>query len=214
MFIGCAGSILRVRQSTFNNNQAFDRGGAITIIYGSRIDMITTNVYNNIADLGNSMCTCSSVVNTSFSKGQKDTTQRECTNYDTSINEHDLPVIQEQDYPDITHLSSKNWEATCSLSMDSSLYGELRKASATAYTAVTISVTLALALLLYIIFTKVFQYHATQRSQTIATSEGVVPAGDQEDPLYDEARDYASSKTDTKDIEMMPNIIYGKHTTS
>ena len=88
--------------------------------------------------------------------------------------------------------------------MDSSLYGELRKASATAYTAVTISVTLALTLLLYIIFTKAFQYHTTQRSRAIATSERVVSAGagDQEDPLYDEARVYASSKTDTKDIEI------------
>ena len=65
---------------------------------------------------------------------------------------------------------------------------------------------------MYIIFTKAFQYRMTQRSR--ATSEGVAPAGDQEDPLYDEARVYASSKTDTKDIEMMPNVVYGKHTTS
>jgi hypothetical protein len=43
--------------------------------------MITTNVYDNVADLGNSMCTCSSEVNTSFPAGQGDTIQPECTNY-------------------------------------------------------------------------------------------------------------------------------------
>ena len=89
VFIGCAESILRVELSTFSNNHAIDRGGAITL-YGGRVDMITTNVYNNVADLGISMCTCSSEVNTSFSAGQRDITQPECTNYDTNINYHDL----------------------------------------------------------------------------------------------------------------------------
>ena len=175
--------------------------------------MTATNVYNNMADLGNSMCTCSSEVNTSFSDGKRDhTTQHECTNYDTNMNYHDLPLVQEQGYPDIIHLSTKYGETACSLSMESSLYGELRKASATAYTAITISITLALALLLYIITTKAFQYRMIQRSR--ATSDGAAPAGDQVDPLYEEARDYTSSKTDTKDIEMMPNVVYGKHSTN
>jgi hypothetical protein len=209
VFIGCAESILRVSSSTFNNNKATDRGGAITL-YGGRIDMITTNVYDNVADLGNSMCTCSSEVNTSFPAGQGDTIQPECTNYDTNINYHDLPLVQEQGYPDIIHLSTKYWETSCSRSTENSLYGELRRASATAYTAVTISVTLALALLLYIIVTKAFQYRRNRPSQ--ATFDGALPAVDQGDPLYDEARvDYTPSKTDTRDIEMMPNVVYGKH---
>ena len=210
MFIGCAESILRVELSTFSNNHATDRGGAITL-YGSRVDMITTNVYNNIADLGNSMCTCSSEVNISFSAGQRDTTQPECTNYDTNIDYHNLPLVQEQGYPDIIHLSTVNLETTCSRSTDNSLYGELRRASATAYTAVTISVTVALAVILYVVISKAFQYRATRLSR--ATSDGTPPADDQGDPLYDEAQvDYKSSKTDTKDIEMMPNVVYGKYT--
>ena len=210
VFIGCAESILRVGMSTFNNYHAIDRGGAIAI-YGSRVVMIATNVYNNMADLGNSMCTCSSEVNTSFSAdGQRDTTQPECINYDTNINYHNLPLVQEQGYPDIIHLSTKYGETACSLSMDNSLYGELRKASATAYTAVTISVTLALALLLYIIITKALQYHMTQQT----ASDEAAPADDRVDPLYEEARDYTSSKTDTRDIEMMPNVVYGKQTTN
>ena len=140
-----------------------------------------------------------------------DTTQPEWTNYDTNINYHDLPLIQEQGYPDIIHLSTGNLETTCSHSTKNSLYGELRRASATAYAAVTISVTVALAVVLYVIITKAFQYRATWLSR--ATSDGAPPADDQGDPLYDEARvDYASSKTDTKDIEMMPNVVYGKHT--
>ena len=90
------------------------------------------------------------------------------------------------------------------------LYGELQKTSIAAYTAVTISVTLAIALLLYIIITKVVQYRITRR----ATSNGVTPiaSSDQMDPVYEEARDCAS-KSDTKDIEMIPNVVYGKHTT-
>ena len=206
VFIGCAESILRVELSTFSNNHATDRGGAITL-YGSRVDMITTNVYDNKANLGNSMCTCSSEVNTSFSTGQSDTTQPECTNYDTNINYHDLPLIQEHD---IIHLSTEILETTCSHSKENSLYGELQRASATAYAAVTVSITVALAVVLYVIITKAFQYRATRLSRV--TSDGAPPADDQGDPLYDEARiDYASSKTDTKDIEMMPNVVYGKH---
>lgn len=43
------------------------------------------------------------------------------------------------------------------------------------------------------------------------TSDGALSASDKEDPLYDEARvDYASSKinADTRDITMMPNVVY------
>ena len=94
--------------------------------------------------------------------------------------------------------------------MESSLYGELRKASATAYTAITISITLALALLLYIIIIKALQYRMTRQT----ASDGTAPAGEQVDLLYEEARDYTSSKTDTRDIKMMPNVVYGKHTAS
>ena len=102
MFTGRAESILRVELSTFSNNHVIDRGGAITL-YGSRVDMITSNVHDNMADLGNSMCTCSSEVNTSLYVGQRDTTQPECTNYDTNINYHDLPLIQEQGYHTSVH---------------------------------------------------------------------------------------------------------------
>ena len=97
VFIRCAGSVLRVGMSTFNSNHAIDRGGAVAI-YGSRVDITSTNVYNNVVDLGKSMCSCSSEVNTSFSDGQTDTTQPECTNYDTNMNYHDLPLVQEQGY--------------------------------------------------------------------------------------------------------------------
>ena len=80
----------------------------------------------------------------------------------------------------------------------------MQKASATAYTAITISITLALTLLLYIIITKALQYRTTQRT----ASDGAAHAGDQGDPLYEEARNYTSSKTDTRDIEMMPIMSY------
>ena len=161
VFTGCAGSHLRIERCSFSKNHAADRGGAITL-YGSRVDMIATNMYNNMADLGNSMCACNSEVYTSFSDGQSDNTHPECTNYDTSINDHDLPLVREQGYPDVIHLSTKNQGTACSLLMDSSLYGEMRKASATAYTAVTIFITLALALLLYIIIAKALQYRMTR----------------------------------------------------
>lgn len=121
-----------------------------------------------------------------------------------------MPLVQEQGYPDIVHLSTKNG-GTCPL-VNNSLYGELRRASIIADTAVTISVTLALAVLLYIIITKAFRYHLTRQ----ATSNRVAPAsaGDQVDPLYEEAHGYASSNTDTRNIKMTPNVVYGKYTTS
>ena len=209
LFIGRAESDLSIERCSFSNNHATDRGGAITL-YGSWVDIIATNVYDNTASLGSSMCACDSEVYGSFSDGQGDTTHPECFNYDTNINDHDLPLVQEQGYPDIIHLSTKNGETACSLLMDNSLYGELQKASTTAYTAVTISITLALGLLLYIIITKTLQYRMTQQT----ASDGATPAGDQIGPLYEEARDYTSSKTDTRDIEMMPNVVYGKHSTN
>ena len=210
VFIGRMGSDLEIEQSTFINNHATDRGGAITI-YGSMLIVIATNVYSNMANLGNSICSCDSEVKTSFpdTYGQIDPTNSLCTNYDTTINYHDLPLVHEQGYPNTIQLS-RSGEATCPLlTSDNSLHGELRKTSIVANTAVTISVTLALALLLYIIITKVVQYRMTQR----ATSDGVTPNCDQIDPLYEEARD-CTSKSDTKDIEMIPNVVYGKHTTS
>ena len=207
VFIGRAGSHLRIEQSIFRNNHATDRGGAITI-YGSRLIVITTNVYDNMADLGNSICACNSEVVTSFTDGQRDPAHSECTNYDINIKSYDLPVVQEQGYPDSIQLSTRSGETTCSLlTKDNTLYGELRKTSIAAYSAVTLSVTLALALVLYIIITKVVQYRTTRR----ATSDGVTPTSDQIDPLYEEARD-CTSKSDTRDIEMMPNVVYGKHT--
>ena len=209
VFIGRMGSDLRIEQSIFSNNHATDRGGAITI-YGSVLIVITTNVQNNMADLGNSICACNSEVVTSFSDDQRDPTHSECTNYDTSINSYDLPFAQEQGYPDSIQLSTRSDGATCPrLMSDNTLYGELRKTSIVANTAITISVTLALALLLYIIITKIVQYRITQR----ATSDGVTPTSDQIDPLYEEAHD-CMSKPDTKDIEMIPNVVYGKHTTN
>ena len=73
---------------------------------------------------------------------------------------------------------------------------------------VPLPVTVTLAVVLYIIITKAFQYHATQLSR--ATSDGAPPADDQGDPLYDESRvDYASSKTDINDAQY---CVYGKHT--
>ena len=206
IFIGCAESDLRIEESIFSNNHATDRGGAITI-YGSTLIVVTTN---NVANLGNSMCACNSEIIVSFSDGQRDTAHPECTNYDTNVNHHNLPLIKEQGYPDTIHLSTKNVETTCPLLTDKSLHGELQKASITAYTAITISITLALAMLLYIIITKAFRYHMTRR----ATPDEVAAAGDQVDPLYEEAHDYASSKTDTRDIEMIPNVVYGTHTTT
>ena len=93
VFIRCAGSHSRIEQTIFRNNDAADRGGAITL-YGSTMFVITTNVYDDMADLGNSMCACNSEVYTSFSDGQRDHTHPECTNYNTNINDHDLPPVQ------------------------------------------------------------------------------------------------------------------------
>ena len=97
--------------------------------------------------------------------------------------DHDLPVAHDHEqgyiiYSDTFHLTTENMGIQLSLFQWAQLtyqYGELGRAS---YIAITISTTLALALLrmLYIIFIKAFQYRMTQQSQ--ATSEEVTPAGD------------------------------------
>ena len=94
---------LEIEQSTFH---ATDRGGAITILYGSTMIVIATNMCSNMAGLGNSVCASSSEVVTTFPDGQIDPTNSLCTNYDTTINYHDLPLVQEQGYPITIQLST------------------------------------------------------------------------------------------------------------
>jgi len=83
-----------------------------------------------------SVCACISEVYTSFSDGQRDCTHPECTNYDTNINHHNLSLVRLPWHYSLVH------KTTCPLLPDNSLYDELRKASITANTAVTVSVTL------------------------------------------------------------------------
>ena len=204
-FIGQMGSFWMVERSLFTDNDASDRGGAVAI-FGSTMTMISTNVNNNIAGLGKSISACSSEVETAISHGQTDPVHSSCLNYDSNVNSHSIPIIQEHVYPDIFQLNHyvKKISPCAQISITESsntLQEMLQRASSAAYTALTLSVTVAIGVVLYFIITRAM--HNRNRTSTRRIGQ------DHSDPVYDHAQDHTMS-TDAKSIEMVPNVVYGR----
>ena len=204
IYVGRAGSNLRIDRSMFSDNRANDRGGAIAI-FGSTMNMTSTNIYKNIADLGKAISACYSQVITSFSHTQSDAS---CRNYDTNIDSYDIPLVEERSKPSIIQLGK---DAVCSKlpKEDNTIYSKLQKASAAAYTALTVSITSVIGLLLYVIITKIVQRIKSQTRAARHDTDHEPPPQNQPEPVYDVAQPITASDN----IEMVPNVVYGKQNT-
>ena len=205
ILVGRSESHLRVEDSTFSNNQATERGGAIAI-FGSRMIMITTNIYDNEAAFGKSISACSSDVATSISlaQGQRDHRYSPCTNYDSSVDRHDFTSTKEHSLPSIVKLGITS---VCfkKLTSDNGIHGELKTTAAVSYTALTVSITLVIAVLLYVVITKAVPQIRRQQNGT----ENAVEIQDEPEPEpeYEEA----NVRVNVDHIEMVPNVVYGSH---
>ena len=202
ILVGRHESHLRVEDSTFSNNQATERGGAIAI-FGSRMIMITTNIYDNEAAFGKSISACSSEVATSISlaQGQRDSF---CTNYDSSIDHHYLTSAKEHSLPSNVNLGIT---MVCfkKLTSDNGIHGELKTTAAVSYTALTVSITLVIAVLLYVVITKAVPQ--IRRQQNGTENEVEIQDEPEPEPEYEEANVHAN----VDHIEMVPNVVYGSH---
>ena len=204
IYVGRAGSLLRIDTSTFSDNRASDRGGAITI-FGSTMIMTSTNIYNNMADLGKAISACNSEVVAPFSHTQSDAS---CRNYDTNIGSYDIPLVEEQSKPSIIQLVK---DAVCSKlpKEDNTIYSKLQKASAAAYTALTVSITSVIGPLLYVVVTKIVQRIKNQTRAARHDTDHEPPPENQPEPVYDVAQPITASDN----IEMVPNVVYGTQNT-
>ena len=205
IYVGRAGSNLRINRSTFSDNRATDKGGAIAI-FGSMMNMTSTNIYNNMADLGKAISACNSEVVTPFSHTQSDAS---CRDYDTNIDSYDIPLVEEQSKPSIIQLVGK--DAVCSKlpKEDNTIHSKLQKASAAAYTALTVSITSVIGLLLYVIIMKIVQRIKNQTRAARHDTDHEPPPENQPEPVYDVAQPITASDN----IEMVPNVVYGKKNT-
>jgi predicted outer membrane repeat protein len=85
MYVGRAGSQVRIRQTTFGVNRAAGRGGAIAIA-GSTLYINTASIYGNTAKLGGVANACKSNVRIANPKvrAKPDPVYKYCTLYDSS----------------------------------------------------------------------------------------------------------------------------------
>ena len=201
ILIGRRESHLRVEDSTFSDNRANERGGAIAI-FGSTMIMIATNVYDNEAALGKSISSCSSEVATSLLQGQRDHRYSFCTNYDSSVHHYDLTLTNEHSLPSNVNLGITR---VCFTSTSNGIRGKLQMAAAVSYTALTVSITLVIAVLLYVVITKAVPQ--IRRQQNGTENEVEIQDEPEPEPEYEEANVHAN----VDHIEMVPNVVYGSH---
>ena len=126
------------------------------------------------------------------------------------MNSHSIPINQEHAYPDIFQLNHYLTMicpcAQVSIASSNTLQEMLQRASSAAYTALTLSVTVAIGVVLYFIITRAMHQVNKNRNATrgIGSDEH-----DHSDPVYDQAQGHTIN-TDAKEIEMVPNVVYGR----
>lgn len=133
--------------------------------------------------LGKSVSSCNSEVTTSISAGQRDPSHSFCLNYEASVDTHDVPVVREHGYPRIIGLNICTEEIPCTQIICDTLYEKLQTTSSVAYTALTLSLTVAVGTLVYVIITRM----VLKLKNRNATTDGRAQCDDQVDPVYEEA---------------------------
>ena len=89
------------------------------------------------------------------------------------------------------------------ISVVDTLDEKLQTTSSVAYTALTLSMTVAVDILVYVTMTRMVLKLKNQNARADCRSQ----RGDQADPVYE----VCTLNTDARDIEMTPNVVYGTH---
>ena len=179
IFVGRKGSHVRVDRGSLINNHATDRGGAIAI-FGNNIEVTDTDVAGNSARFGETGSSCNSNVITSI-PFQRD---YNCLIYG-AVN---ATVGGEQERKCLTVTVSEY----C-IEYLPTIAGELRSTVAVAYTSLSVSITIVLAVLIYITVTRLLK----------CNREGQTANEDCPEPLYAQA-------TNDEAFDMKANELYGK----
>ena len=179
IFVGRKGSHVRVDRGSLINNHATDRSGAIAI-FGNNIEVTDTDVAGNSARIGETGSSCNSNVITSI-PFQRD---YNCLFYG-AVN---ATVGGEQERKCLTVTVSDY----C-IEYLPTLAGELRSTVAVAYTSLSVSITIVLAVLIYITVTRLLK----------CNREGQTANEDCPEPLYAQA-------TNDEAFDMKANELYGK----
>ena len=95
LFVGHAASAVTFSNSNFSNNDATNRGGVISLA-GSSLHINETNIYNNTANVGETISACSSAVTIYDDvSSNMDPNAPTCTLYDIHIDSYDVTILDE-----------------------------------------------------------------------------------------------------------------------
>ena len=185
---------------TFTNNNAIDRGGAITV-FGSMLEITGTTIDNNRAALGETFSSCNSHVMTSI-YGHRDTN---CS-YDGPITNH-FNAITPLKCQAITNatLTVTIGDFCTEHQVSEPTAKEINKVAVAAYTSLTISAIIIIAFFSYLSIEKLFRSNI----KCVKCSTVLTPfTQPQQEPLYAEATVQVNNNVEM--IEMKPNVLYGK----
>ena len=240
IFVGQRGGQIVINECSFRNNHAVDRGGAITI-FGSQLTITTTNIHANRARIGNSISACYSNVSTTIPgpleiRDHNKLLNLFCAEYDADSMHHHIQEPKELSYPNIIphHSKSKGSCTSSSIITIDEVLSRLYKANTTAYTAISISITLAIALLVYAIIKIAIQYQMKVKSRRCGLQQTTLPVQNQDrsgdsantdrEIMSDLMLQYKTSEdlvvtpnsvyNISEDIEMTPNSVYNHATTT
>ena len=98
MYLNGESSQATVTESIISFNRAANRGGAFSII-SSSLNITRSNIYNNTANIGNSISACNSVVQVQELNSSVDSTQPICNLYEGFVNTFD--IVPPHDFNDL-----------------------------------------------------------------------------------------------------------------
>ena len=179
---------MRVDRCSFITNHATDRGGAIAI-FGSNIEVTDTDVAGNSAQFGETGSSCNSSVIASISF-QRD---HNCLFYG-AVNATVGAELERKCYGNLNLTVTVSEYCIEYLPTLAEIYsGELRSTDAAAYTSLSVSLTIVIAVLIYITVTRLIK----------CNREGQTANEDRPAPLY-------YYRNDDEAFDMKANELYGR----
>ena len=191
IFVGRKGSQVRMDRCSFITNHATDRGGAIAI-FGSNIEVTDTDVTGNSARFGETGSSCNSSV-IAFIPFQRD---YNCLFYG-AVNATVGAEQERKCYRNLKLALTVSEYCIEYLPTLAEIYsGELRSTEAAAYTSLSVSLPIVIAVLIYIAVTRLLKRNRERQTAN----------EDRPELLYAQA----TERNDDEAFDMKANELYGK----
>ena len=160
-----------IEMCNFMDNVASNRGGAI-VLHRSTMEITGTHMHNNLARIGRDINSCNSNV-TSDTKFRRDNDCSYHVNANTSVN---MQAPQHQCLLNTTTFSITTYDGICiELSSTTEVGSEVSGILAAAYMSITLSTTLVLTGLMYMIIGMLIQKFMNREMYAETTQDHVVP---------------------------------------